>query len=31
MVETSKRKHKLQDEFGTLDANKALDIYERLS
>lgn len=31
MVETSKRKHKLEDEFGSLDANKALEIYERLS
>ena len=26
-----KRKHRLKDEFGTLDANKALEIYERLS
>lgn len=36
MVETSKgsvqkRKNRLKDEFGTLDANKALEIYERLS
>ena len=36
MVETSKgeapkRKHHLEDEFGKLDANKALEIYERLS
>ena len=31
MVETAKRKHKLEDEFGNLDANKALEIYERLS
>lgn len=36
MVETSKekplkRKHRLKDEFGSLDANKALEIYERLS
>lgn len=36
MVETAKekpkkRKHRLKDEFGTLDANKALEIYERLS
>lgn len=29
--ETTKRKHRLKDEFGTLDANKALEIYERLS
>ena len=36
MVETSrekplKRKHHLEDEFGNLDANKALEIYQRLS
>ena len=36
MAETSKekplkRKHHLEDEFGTLDANKALQIYQRLS
>ena len=36
MVETAKekplkRKHRLKDEFGTLDANKALEIYQRLS
>ena len=31
MVEATKRKHKLEDEFGTLDGNKALEIYERLS
>ena len=29
--ETQKRKHRLKDEFRTLDANKALEIYERLS
>ena len=29
--ETQKRKYRLKDEFGTLDANKALEIYERLS
>lgn len=29
--ETQKRKHRLKDEFGSLDANKALEIYERLS
>lgn len=29
--ETPKRKHHLEDEFGNLDANKALEIYERLS
>ena len=29
--ETPKRKHHLEDEFGKLDANKALKIYERLS
>ena len=29
--ETPKRKHHLEDEFGSLDANKALEIYERLS
>lgn len=29
--ETPKRKHRLKDEFGTLDANKALEIYEKLS
>lgn len=36
MVKTSKektlkRKHQLKDEFGTLDFNKALEIYQRLS
>lgn len=36
MVKTSKeeapkRRQRLEDEFGTLDANKALEIYERLS
>ena len=39
MVETHKNPNnkniqnsfKLEDEFGTLDANKALEIYERLS
>ena len=39
MVETSnnpndkgmRNSFKLEDEFGTLDANKALEIYERLS
>lgn len=36
MVETAKekpkkRKHRLKDEFGSLDANKALEIYEKLS
>lgn len=39
MVETSnnpndkgmRNSSKLEDEFGTLDANKALEIYERLS
>lgn len=29
--ETQKRKNRLKDEFGSLDANKALEIYERLS
>jgi len=31
MVKTSKRKHHLEDEFGKIDANKALEIYKRLS